>query len=740
MAPDQDDFPHDPLSEALAAEAGLRGVARALLADPQAAEDAVQHAWLRWLQHGRGVPLPFLRRAVRNEAIDQRRSRARRTARETDAAREDLAPSAAEMVAGEQERRRLWAAVHALDEPYRGTIWLRFYEDLPPRGVAKRLGIPVETVRTRTRRGLEILRQRLEQEGGSDWRGRLAMAFGLPLLVATSPIPLLVGGLVAAVLVVGIASAWLVGGGSAVADSGAAGEVRVAIQPGSVAPEVAVSDALQDASGRRAVVVDAAAATPAAARSVEIVHADGTPAANLPVWLWDRPLPRQAWVPERESALGTPMHDLEAPPREGAELGNAGWTDARGHCRLAAAPVFGVTVGIDEDTWLSVAGAVERVVLPALAEVTVEVVPPGESLFTLRLYPARIEDPSGPEDYEYALADSRAITTASGPAVLFLRRRVLRDASCLDRHSILLPAGELFAAEVEGFPLQLTAETQGVRAPGRLLLRGGGEPVPGVHVQVLEPDGLRTESAGVVIVRPVSGDDGQGFTALDLEGGYLNVTLPRPEVANELVVVLEDGELFETRLAVVTDASRMCSFVRGEGVEATEFRMPPGADGMRFAALVVEEAAGGLRYVPDALRLPHPWGAPVVTWGVTSGTLRLRGMPEDWRTAWLCADDGTLFRVMPGTPAVLPESMEELPPVALGQVHAERGMPDYIRYVLELVFLDARGGEVVVPLRWIRVDPLTSELPDWPLRRSAVASLRLRCGAGQRGVALSLPR
>ena len=40
----------------------------------------------------------------------------------------------------------------ALPEPYRSTIVLRFFKALPPRRVAERQGVPVETVRTRPRR------------------------------------------------------------------------------------------------------------------------------------------------------------------------------------------------------------------------------------------------------------------------------------------------------------------------------------------------------------------------------------------------------------------------------------------------------------------------------------------------------------------------------------------------------------------------------------------------------------
>ncbi|MCA8944433.1 MAG: carboxypeptidase regulatory-like domain-containing protein, partial [Planctomycetes bacterium] len=62
-------------------------------------------------------------------------------------------------------------AVTRLEEPYRTTILLRFMKGLSIREVAREMNVPVETVRTRQRRGLAKLRDELEGSG----RGRLAM-------------------------------------------------------------------------------------------------------------------------------------------------------------------------------------------------------------------------------------------------------------------------------------------------------------------------------------------------------------------------------------------------------------------------------------------------------------------------------------------------------------------------------------------------------------------------------------
>ena len=56
--------------------------------------------------------------------------------------------------------------VMILDEPVRTVVLLRYWEGLPPRRIAARLEIPVETVRTRLKRGLHKLRVRLDGECG----------------------------------------------------------------------------------------------------------------------------------------------------------------------------------------------------------------------------------------------------------------------------------------------------------------------------------------------------------------------------------------------------------------------------------------------------------------------------------------------------------------------------------------------------------------------------------------------
>jgi protocatechuate 3,4-dioxygenase beta subunit len=80
--------------------------------------------------------------------------------------------------------RKVVDAVLALDEPYRSTITLRYFDELSPQEIARQLGVPVRTVKTRLRRALEQLQGRLDRVHGGD-RGAWCLAL-LPLLPAPS--------------------------------------------------------------------------------------------------------------------------------------------------------------------------------------------------------------------------------------------------------------------------------------------------------------------------------------------------------------------------------------------------------------------------------------------------------------------------------------------------------------------------------------------------------------------------
>jgi RNA polymerase sigma-70 factor (ECF subfamily) len=266
----------DP-EDLLAHDAFVRGLARHLVHDGHAAEDIAQQTWVASLQAGSG-PLTSLRAwlagVVRRVAGKRARTERHEHERQRAAARQELVPSAAEIVAREAQRAQVVRAVLELDEPYRAVVLLRWFENLPPRAIARRLGVPVETVRTRHKRALALLRSRLDREHGGAWRALILPYAGKAVgsFVAAAELLLLPGVLYMTTKVkIALATAAL-GGLLFVAwwstsatpfeeRRDAASQPAVEMQTAAVPPEsagVALPDAPEAAAGRKAVPVSAA--------------------------------------------------------------------------------------------------------------------------------------------------------------------------------------------------------------------------------------------------------------------------------------------------------------------------------------------------------------------------------------------------------------------------------------------------------------------------------------------------
>lgn len=177
----------DPDPEALLAHTPyVRALARELVFDAALARDVEQETWLAALREAPRDPAAargWLAAIVRNIAHKALRSRGRRSAREAEVARDVSAvPTPAEVLEREELRREVVALVNTLDEPYRGALVLRYLEGCEPKEVARRLGVPLETAKTRLKRGLEVLRARLDRtrRGGREaWCLALVKGFGL---------------------------------------------------------------------------------------------------------------------------------------------------------------------------------------------------------------------------------------------------------------------------------------------------------------------------------------------------------------------------------------------------------------------------------------------------------------------------------------------------------------------------------------------------------------------------------
>lgn len=167
-----DPRPHD-LDELLAHEPYVRALARKLVLDGVRADDVVQQTWLAALGADRSrieSVRGWLAAIVRRVAATMRRAEARAGQRERLAAKPEAETPADDARAREDARRAVVDAVFALEEPWRTTLILRHLDGVPQREIARRMNVPVETVHSRLRRGLELLRQSLDARHGGDRR------------------------------------------------------------------------------------------------------------------------------------------------------------------------------------------------------------------------------------------------------------------------------------------------------------------------------------------------------------------------------------------------------------------------------------------------------------------------------------------------------------------------------------------------------------------------------------------
>jgi RNA polymerase sigma-70 factor (ECF subfamily) len=168
-----------PAEQLLAHRAFVRRLALRLVADSSTAEDLVQQAFLVALRRPPrtdGDVRPWLARVVRSLAINRHAAEAARQERELRYGHERATPAPQHITSAAETEALLLETLRSLEPIYREVLSLRYYEGLPPRAIAARLGIAVETVRTRQKRGLQRMRERLEQ------RGAWALAVGLLLL------------------------------------------------------------------------------------------------------------------------------------------------------------------------------------------------------------------------------------------------------------------------------------------------------------------------------------------------------------------------------------------------------------------------------------------------------------------------------------------------------------------------------------------------------------------------------
>ncbi|MFT7170857.1 MAG: RNA polymerase sigma-70 factor (ECF subfamily) [Paracoccaceae bacterium] len=181
----------------------VRGLARRLVTDPGLADDIAQDAWLAAHSappahvESDGHLRAWLAVVVRNLVGKSGRSKSRRRGREERAARPEAIESSAELVAKGAMHRDLTNCVMALDEPYRSTLLLRYFEGLSTDEVARRQQITPAAARKRLSRATDKLRANLDAEHDGD---RSAWTMALIPLIQTGPTAKVAAGMSAWVL------------------------------------------------------------------------------------------------------------------------------------------------------------------------------------------------------------------------------------------------------------------------------------------------------------------------------------------------------------------------------------------------------------------------------------------------------------------------------------------------------------------------------------------------------------
>lgn len=251
----------------------VRSLARHLCNDPHDADDVAQDAMVRALEK-RPVDVGswrgWLTVVTRNLARNRRRGERRREVRELAMAADLSVPSASEVAAQEQLRKHVVDAVMELPVDFRSVVLLRHYRGMDTRECAKHLGILESTVRTRLKRGVDRLRERLDQEHGD----RATWVSGLvPFVMMDTKRAALAGGLGGGKVALVLAALLLVASSVVVWSSwssasapppsmGAAnaGEANGALAAVGNAPDGGNADADTEGAAVRSMVADANAA------------------------------------------------------------------------------------------------------------------------------------------------------------------------------------------------------------------------------------------------------------------------------------------------------------------------------------------------------------------------------------------------------------------------------------------------------------------------------------------------
>jgi RNA polymerase sigma factor (sigma-70 family) len=160
----------------------MRRLALALVRDPDEADDLAQEGVAAALTRPPSTDRPvrpWLAGVLRKLAKLRARGRGRRARREMAAELGDAPASPEALIARVQTERRITELVLALDEPFRSTLLLRYYEGRTAAQIARATGVPAGTVRWRLKEGLDRIRRDLDRQDRS-WRAVLVPLLPIP--------------------------------------------------------------------------------------------------------------------------------------------------------------------------------------------------------------------------------------------------------------------------------------------------------------------------------------------------------------------------------------------------------------------------------------------------------------------------------------------------------------------------------------------------------------------------------
>jgi len=215
----------------------VQRLARRLARDEAGAEDLAQETWLAALEGspaaGSGMRA-WLARVLRNRAALRHRRDTRRRDREEATTGVETQSDTTDLVERMELHQKVVGAALDLPEAYREVLLRRYFRGESAAEIARSAGLPEATVRTRMRRGLDRLRDRLRGQLGDDRAaylaalGRLAAGEGeasrpVDVTPKGSPGPgwstalparYLILGSAAAVGLIAIAATWILRGGN----------------------------------------------------------------------------------------------------------------------------------------------------------------------------------------------------------------------------------------------------------------------------------------------------------------------------------------------------------------------------------------------------------------------------------------------------------------------------------------------------------------------------------------------